>query len=787
VRELAEPSVDGQAWEFLRQADLIFAVYGQYYDLLQYLPRLAGTGPRIVFDYLGVTPPRFWRDQHRDDLEKASQMRGYVWCADHALTISSANRRELLDATNFPEDHVKTLPIAVDVERFRPGANGRFLQRKLGIDGRALLYVGRLACNKRVPLLIEALALLARSTSEEPVHVVIVGDCRDVYAEEAARCVALAKELGIERRVHFVGELDDAELPLAYQSADALVMPSLHEGFCVPVIEAMAAGCPVIAARTSALPETAGDAGLTFTPDDADDLASQIRRVLDPAPLRPSVAPYRIAVVSFRFGPDIVGGAETSLRTMASALQQAGHHVEVFTTCTTTESNWANELSPGTMTLAGLKVHRFPIDPHDHAEHGEIVRAILDSHGNVAPALDDRYLHLSIHSAGLVEALRARQAEYDAILTGPYLFGLSADIAREFPRQTLIVPCFHDEPLAHLLIWPRLYGNAAGIMYHTMEEQQLAQGKFGVNHPNSTVIGTFIAPRDNSLAPLPEVLRRPYIVYCGRYSLQKNVPLLLEWVERYQKSHPSQLDVVFMGQGDLQLPSAPWLHDLGRVDEITKRSVLKNAAALVQLSRQESLSLVAREAWAEKTPIIAIAPFSSARSNALAAGPSLAPLANSPRFSIIGWPTKPQGAGSAPMAMRMWSRITFPRMHTPIESRNALPACRRLCTSKCANAAWNGQAASRGHAGKDDLLTSSSKCSRSRPGLAEVMCSLNRFGPARERRPSGRCSCRFGCRIVARMRRRRMDPAERWFVSKLDRRRAARWCCPVRRRGCRPW
>ncbi len=600
-REISEPSVDGPVWDYLRQADLVFAVYGQYYDLLQYLPRLAGTGPRIVFDYLGVTPPQFWNDQHREILEKSSQMRGYIWCADHALTISDANRQELLDATNFPDEHVTTQPLAVDFDAFRTDMDARFLHQKLGIDGRILLFVGRLAGNKRVPLLIEALARLDDAT----LHVVIVGDFHDVYAAEAGRCLELAKKLNVDRRVHFLGEFTDADLAKAYRSADALVMPSLHEGFCVPVIEAMSCGCPVIASRCTALPETVGDAGLTFTPNDADDLAQQIRRVL--AMPRSCVAKekQRIAVVSFRFGSQIVGGAETSLRTMAQTLLRAGHLVEVFTTCTNTESDWHNDFSAETATLDGLTVHRFPIDPHDHAAHGEIVRAILDADGRVPLELQERYLELSIHSTALLNALRSRRHELDAIITGPYLFGLTADTAREFPHQTLIVPCFHDEPLARLSVWPTLYGICGGILYHSAEEQELAQTRFGVNHPNSTIIGTSLpSSADQPLPPLPGKLQRPYVVYCGRYSEQKNVPLLLDWARKYQEQRPGQLNFVFMGQGEIKLPNAPWLHDLGRVDENMKRTVLAGAKALVQLSLQESLSLVALEAWAQRTPIL---------------------------------------------------------------------------------------------------------------------------------------------------------------------------------------
>ena len=69
--EVAQPNVTGPTWEYLRQADLVFAVYAQAHELLQYLPLLAGAGPRIVLDYHGVTPPDLWPVLHREGLEKS--------------------------------------------------------------------------------------------------------------------------------------------------------------------------------------------------------------------------------------------------------------------------------------------------------------------------------------------------------------------------------------------------------------------------------------------------------------------------------------------------------------------------------------------------------------------------------------------------------------------------------------------------------------------------------------------------------------------------------------------
>src|SRR5262249_26668919 len=101
--------------------------------------------------------------------------------------------------------------------------------------------------------------------------------------------------------------------------------------------------------------------------------------------------------------------------------------------------------------------------------------------------------------------------------------------------------------------------------------------------------------------------RKPYIVYCGRYLKEKNLPLLLDFAERYQKAHPDRFHFVFLGEGEIGIPRLPWARDLGFVDEGRKRDVLAGAAALAQLSRNESLSLVALEAWAQGVPVLAAA------------------------------------------------------------------------------------------------------------------------------------------------------------------------------------
>jgi len=380
------------------------------------------------------------------------------------------------------------------------------------------------------------------------------------------------------------------------------------------------------------LPETVGGAGLTFRPDEAENLARQVRRVIEEEKGerrkeegvrggngRPELpgreednagegnSRLRVAVVAFRFGKDFAGGAETSLRRMAECLHHAGHHVEIFTTCTRAESDWSNQLPEGTAMVGGRAVHRYRLDPHDRQSHLEAVRAVLEVEGPVAAGVEESYLRHSLHSTRLLEALGQRVEEFDAILTGPYLFGLTLDVARAFPDRTLVVGCFHDEPVARLGAWQE-YLHTAGILYHSEEEKLFAETRLGLNHPRGVCVGAVVDP---ALAVEAATARglgcrgKRYIVYCGRYSAQKDVPLLVAYAERYAAEHPERFSFVFLGQGEVAIPKHPSFRDLGFVDEQARNSIIRGAAALVQLSRHESLSYAALEAWSQHVPVIA--------------------------------------------------------------------------------------------------------------------------------------------------------------------------------------
>jgi glycosyltransferase involved in cell wall biosynthesis len=293
---------------------------------------------------------------------------------------------------------------------------------------------------------------------------------------------------------------------------------------------------------------------------------------------------------------------------MAQALHEAGHAVEVFTTRTRSENCWRNELPPGTAFLDGIPIQRFAVDVHDRQKHLESLRPFPSCSATWPAECESAYLRHTVRSTQLIEALRERLDQFEAIIVGPYLFGLTHDVAVAFPEKTLLVPCFHDEPLARLQSWITTYERVGGILYHSAEEREFTQAELGLNHPTTVDIGTYLPA-----APNPDqepwnscaVAESLYLVYCGRYSPQKDVPLLLEYARRYDELRPGRYRFLFLGQGSIPIPQAAWAQDLGFVSEQRKRQVMRGAAALVQLSRNESLSLVALEAWNLGVPVLA--------------------------------------------------------------------------------------------------------------------------------------------------------------------------------------
>ena len=186
---------------------------------------------------------------------------------------------------------------ASEVSRYYPSAVGKcrviheaaeavagLEQLPPGLPERYLLFVGTLEPRKNLQRLLRAYASLREDPSVPPLLIVGGQGWGDVDLESSIR------QLSLEGRVQVLGYVSDAELHSIYASALALLMPSLYEGFGLPVLEAMQFGVPVIASSTSSLPEVVGDAGLLVNPYSEAELAEAMRSLVHKPELHASLS-----------------------------------------------------------------------------------------------------------------------------------------------------------------------------------------------------------------------------------------------------------------------------------------------------------------------------------------------------------------------------------------------------------------------------------------------------------------------------------------------------------------
>ncbi|MDQ4075342.1 MAG: glycosyltransferase family 4 protein [Chloroflexota bacterium] len=185
--------------------------------------------------------------------------------SDHILADSDASRRDILRLLAVAPERVTTVYLAAD-DRFHPQPPDAVaaVQQKFNLPEHFALYLGGFDTRKNVPLLLEALA-----RSQEAWPLVIAGKLPQHHTPFTPDPRRLASELGVERRVHFTGWIEEEEKAPLLAAAALFVFPSRYEGFGLPILEAMACGTATLTTKVSSLPELAGAAAVLVPPDNA--------------------------------------------------------------------------------------------------------------------------------------------------------------------------------------------------------------------------------------------------------------------------------------------------------------------------------------------------------------------------------------------------------------------------------------------------------------------------------------------------------------------------------------
>jgi glycosyltransferase involved in cell wall biosynthesis len=233
----------------------------------------------LVLDYHNITPSSFydgWEDHTSDKVALARiQAAALAPVASLGIADSAFNAAELR-RMGCPTATV--VPILVDIDDRTPDVDGAELARLARDHGSAtvLLFVGRISPNKTQHHLVEALWFYRR-WYDPHARLHLVGPA--VTSTYFDAVFAFADELGLRDAVRHGEHLSDAELAAWYADADVFVCLSEHEGFCIPLLEAMQSGLPIVAFAAGAVPETLGNAGLVIESKRPSVVASAVDRI----------------------------------------------------------------------------------------------------------------------------------------------------------------------------------------------------------------------------------------------------------------------------------------------------------------------------------------------------------------------------------------------------------------------------------------------------------------------------------------------------------------------------
>lgn len=190
------------------------------------------------------------------------------------VAVSATTKNELITYFDVSPEKIHVIYNGYDDARFRHIGNPQPVLNHYGLrQGRYFLFVGSILRHKNLARLIEAFAQL-----KDKSHLVIVGSCKDFgYCKEIMANIENF-EAGKDR-IFYLEYVPDDKLPSLYSGACAFVLPSLHEGFGVPIVEAMACGTPVITSNCSAMPEVAGDAAILVDPYSVESIAAAMSEI----------------------------------------------------------------------------------------------------------------------------------------------------------------------------------------------------------------------------------------------------------------------------------------------------------------------------------------------------------------------------------------------------------------------------------------------------------------------------------------------------------------------------
>ncbi len=318
----------------------------------------------------------------------------------------------------------------------------------------------------------------------------------------------------------------------------------------------------------------------------------------------------KIAFVIPWYAEKIPGGAEMETREVTKHLREAGMNVEILTTCVKEfVSDWGVNYYPeGTETILGVPVRRFKVKKRDAKAFDEVNIKLMN--GILISDEEEKiFINEMVNSPALYKYISEHKDEYTAFVYIPYMFGTTYFGIKACPEKAVMIPCFHDEAYVYMKIFRELYSQAAGMIFNARPELELTERVYDTENVEKIVMGIGM---DVDLKTDPVAFRKkfginePFIIYAGRKDMGKNVHTLLKYFGEYKKRNPSDLKLVLIGGGEIDIPesAAKDVIDLGFVDIQDKYDACGAAEFLCQPSKNESFSLVIMESWLCGRPVL---------------------------------------------------------------------------------------------------------------------------------------------------------------------------------------
>jgi glycosyltransferase involved in cell wall biosynthesis len=346
----------------------------------------------------------------------------------------------------------------------------------------------------------------------------------------------------------------------------------------------------------------------------------------------------RIAFIVQRYGTEILGGSEYHCRLIAERLAPK-HSVDVLTTCAQDYITWKNEYAEGTDRIRGVTVRRFANARQRDIEAFNRYSEWIFTSSHTREDETEWLKQQGPWCPALIEYLQRNHHQYDVLIFFTYLYAPTVLGVRIAPQKTILVPTAHDEPAIRLEMYREMFSAPAGIAYNTDVERRFLTTHFSIRAVEEETVGCGVdlphgdgkdtkepASDEPETEPIPEddqppsyrphlaargvLFRRrhrlhgPIALYGGRIDPGKGCEELIEYFSTYAQEG-GDASLVLMGVKLMPIPEEPFILFAGRLSDQERLQALEAATVVVVPSPYESLSLLALEAFAVGTPVLA--------------------------------------------------------------------------------------------------------------------------------------------------------------------------------------